>query len=505
MSSSNQNTEQTTNDKKRILLIAANPANLDQLALPKEFREIEDGIQIAQNRDLYEIKQSGATRYQDLRRKLIQFQPHIVHFSGHGTSKGLVLEDDQGNHDIASSQRIAELFKQFSDHVECVIFNACNSKQTAEKTHEYIDYTIGMNTPIQDKAALEFAIGFYDGIGDGRTYEDAFELGLNAISDKNKAKQTEQNNTDIPELFSKICHPPAVLTPNEHEFVGQIFSHLNQGVPQVILSQKGRDTAQMVKRLKEYAKDLFDDDYILHIYPPANPNTSETAYFRRLGRQCGFTEACHDSMEWAGLLEDMLYQDKPLFLLVTDFEKGSDECRRSLAGELRQLQEMFNNQLKLIIFGGEKLAEQVFAAGELSLLNHANTQYVPELNLHDLKTNQINPSLGEQALGQILDISGGHPLLIRHLMNGITSHNYQQELEQSPWASRLFTRYRSVNELCDKLCNWLQQEQLYEFNDWPVDELLRDLYWSNLLTRRNGKFSWRCDLIRDMGRKVLEC
>jgi hypothetical protein len=41
-----------------------------------------------------------------------------------------------------------------------------------------------MRKEIEDKAAIEFAIGFYDALGAGRTIEDAFKFGTNAILQK---------------------------------------------------------------------------------------------------------------------------------------------------------------------------------------------------------------------------------------------------------------------------------------------------------------------------------
>jgi SOS-response transcriptional repressor LexA len=69
--------------KKRILLVAANPANTDLLQLAKEFREIEESIERTKKSELFDIKQVGATRIRDLRRTLNSYKPHIVHFSGH--------------------------------------------------------------------------------------------------------------------------------------------------------------------------------------------------------------------------------------------------------------------------------------------------------------------------------------------------------------------------------------------------------------------------------------
>ena len=38
-----------------------------------------------------------------------------------------------------------------------------------------------MRKEIEDKAALEFAVGFYDALGAGKSVEKAFKFGCNAI------------------------------------------------------------------------------------------------------------------------------------------------------------------------------------------------------------------------------------------------------------------------------------------------------------------------------------
>ena len=496
-----------SNDKKKILLIAANPKDTNPLNLPKEFRDIEEGIELAKNRDLFTIEQIGATRYRDLRRKLVKYQPHIIHFSGHGIDSGIILEDDQGYEQIASAENLTELL-QLTDQqqqLECVVLNTCHSQATAKALSHAFLHTIGMDTSIADKAAIVFAITFYEAIGDGRSYHDAFKLGRNAV----KHHYDQPNNDDtfaMPQFFSQsIASDAQTLTHNEQHFIQQIFSQRNQGVPQMILSQEGRDTSLMAKQLKQFAQQHFAEQRIFHLHPPVNPNASEEAYFRRLGRQCRFKAACYDSTEWAGLLEDELANDQPLFLLINDFEKGSDAARRALASELRQLQEMHNRQLKIIIFGGEKLAEQFFVTGDLSFLNNANTQYVPELQWRDIKEMANAQQLDKQTLDTLLNISGGHPKIIRYLISMEQQTDYRQALQQSTLPSEWFTRYKQDKSGCAQLCDWLQQEILQPFEDWPMDSLLRDLYWSNLVMRKNNQFCWRSEVIRDMGCKVLAC
>ena len=213
--------------KKRILLIAANSMDTQALSLPKEFRDIEEGIELAKKGDLFSIKQVGATRYKDLRRKLLQYQPNIVHFSGHGSSNGLFLEDDSGRAKKASKERLVDLLDKFSDQIECVILNACDSEAIAEGLSKSIPYAIGMSAPISDPSAIEFSTGFYDAIGNGRGYEDAFDFGLNAISSTGSSSHRSFDLSESEEHASSRAIAPPILFSNS-VLVQRLDNHKNQ-------------------------------------------------------------------------------------------------------------------------------------------------------------------------------------------------------------------------------------------------------------------------------------
>ncbi|MDZ8235642.1 MAG: AAA-like domain-containing protein [Nostoc sp. ChiQUE01a] len=174
---------------KKILILTANPKDTNNLRLDEEVREIQTGLERARRRDQFEIISRWAVRPDDLRRALLDYEPQIVHFSGHGAgTQGLILEDGAGKMQLVSAQSLARLFKLFQNKVECVLLNACYSEVQAEAICQHIDYVVGMNQVIGDaygglrqRAAIKFAVGFYDGLGAGRSLEDAFELGCIAI------------------------------------------------------------------------------------------------------------------------------------------------------------------------------------------------------------------------------------------------------------------------------------------------------------------------------------
>ncbi len=80
---------------KTILVLASSPTNEARLRLDKEVREIDEGLRRAQHQDKFTLQQRWAVRPDDLRRALLDFNPQIVHFCGHGSGDdGLVLEND---------------------------------------------------------------------------------------------------------------------------------------------------------------------------------------------------------------------------------------------------------------------------------------------------------------------------------------------------------------------------------------------------------------------------
>jgi Leucine-rich repeat (LRR) protein len=173
-----------TNDSsvKKILILAANPKNSVPLRLDEEVREIDEGLKRAQMRDRFELEQKWAVRPRDVQRAILDFAPQIVHFSGHGVGEGgLALEDELGQAQLVSTSALAGLFELFADQVECVLLNACYSVLQAEAIALHIPYVIGMNQAVGDRAAREFAVGFYDALGAGRDIEFAYKFACNSI------------------------------------------------------------------------------------------------------------------------------------------------------------------------------------------------------------------------------------------------------------------------------------------------------------------------------------
>jgi hypothetical protein len=184
---------------RTILILAANPKSTDRLRLDEEVKKIEQGLERSKRRDQFKLVVKWAVTDDDLRRAMLDNDPEIVHFSGHGTGTGqggpgrdlmidreaetggLAFEGDAGQVQLITGDALARLFALCADSVKCVVLNACYSEVQADAIAKHIDYVVGMKKAIGDEAAVKFAVGFYDALGAGRDVEKAFEFGRTAI------------------------------------------------------------------------------------------------------------------------------------------------------------------------------------------------------------------------------------------------------------------------------------------------------------------------------------
>jgi CHAT domain-containing protein len=103
-------------------------------------------------------------------------QPHIVHFSGHGTKRHkIIFEGAPGRGKTVDQQGLAKVFALYSNHVRLVLLNACFTRDQARSISGVVNYSIGTSEGIGDKVGVAFAGAFYRALGFGKSVRDAFE------------------------------------------------------------------------------------------------------------------------------------------------------------------------------------------------------------------------------------------------------------------------------------------------------------------------------------------
>jgi hypothetical protein len=144
-----------------VLFLASDPADLARLHLLKELSEVQNELS-RPSAYSFALNHVFSSRPDELARKILEVKPHIVHFSGHGDSRGgLCFEDAGGRSWPADMTAIAQMFEPCRRYVKCVLLNACFSADQAAMIGEYIEYTAGLSAAVSDDAAIALAKGFY--------------------------------------------------------------------------------------------------------------------------------------------------------------------------------------------------------------------------------------------------------------------------------------------------------------------------------------------------------
>jgi non-canonical purine NTP pyrophosphatase (RdgB/HAM1 family) len=190
----------------KILLLAANPTDTTRLRFDEEIRSIKQVLRQSEYRNRFDIKDHLAVRVADIQEYLLDYKPHIVHFTGSGgKSREIILENEFGESHPVSTRALSQLFRVLKDNIRCVVLNACYSERQAKAIGEHIDCVIGMSGNIGDRSAICFSKSFYRALGFGKSVKTAFDLGRMQIDLENFEQQ------DIPELLSLKQDPENIF------------------------------------------------------------------------------------------------------------------------------------------------------------------------------------------------------------------------------------------------------------------------------------------------------
>ena len=193
--------------KHLILFLAANPSNTSQLALDQECAAIERELRMTANRDDFEFRSAWAVTVDEMARYLMELEPAIIHFSGHGapsgsappgrsattrdlvlpdagSSSGIYLHGEQGGSQLVTARALAMMIKSTAPAARLVVLNACYSEGQADALRTAVDCVVGMTGAINDDAARSFAVGFYRALGNRRSVGHAVEHAIATLAAK---------------------------------------------------------------------------------------------------------------------------------------------------------------------------------------------------------------------------------------------------------------------------------------------------------------------------------
>jgi len=178
---------QPLSDKFRVLVVSAQPEDLDPLNLNREWNDLERELEGSSQLELAHF--AGAS-IEELREKLEGGRFNGLHFMGHGSfdpenGTGHLLFDQHGISHPVSGELLATNLRDLP-HLQLTVLNACHSGATAGDANfdPYLGVAsallrggqtavVAMQTAIPDDAAIAFSQGFYRAMGKGRGIERA--------------------------------------------------------------------------------------------------------------------------------------------------------------------------------------------------------------------------------------------------------------------------------------------------------------------------------------------
>ncbi|MCP4693182.1 MAG: hypothetical protein GY859_34385, partial [Desulfobacterales bacterium] len=300
---------------------------------------------------------------------------------------------------------------------------------------------------------------------------------------------------------------------NEKNFLDDLFERSRTFRVVLLFAQAGREHPGVHHGLMSRAGDLFGPENILRVTPPHAPDLDLADYFSMLGAQCGADREIKTALEFEMLIGDKLRKAGRLFLLVYLFEQGNEKGRKELAASLRALSEPHGSKLNILICGGGKMAEMYYCGGPFSLLNNAEVMSWPEIGVEDVRLLHPRKPLSRDAARELLEISGGHPRLLRKALEYYTpgkpfdASACFEALTRFPPVWRFFIHYKKNNPAkdCRRLLEKLAGEDVGPYEPYIYNPLVRRLYWQNLLKRSpdGSRLIWRCQAIREAGKRIL--
>ena len=227
-----------------ILFLSANPKGTDELELIKECNIINQKIRAsAGGRELFKLEQRHDISIKSLIEELLNYDPKILHFSGHGSEKSALIftNENTGQSEEVPPDALANLFKALSNKIDVVFLNACYSEKQAKAIAKHINCVIGMSDAVYDTTAIEFASMFYLSLGFKRSIKEAFDLaavqiGMLSLPGPAVPQLIIKEGIDPSKLFINGTAPPPPPPPKSQTLCDQ-FESLKQNHQKLLMQQ----------------------------------------------------------------------------------------------------------------------------------------------------------------------------------------------------------------------------------------------------------------------------
>jgi hypothetical protein len=121
----------TVDPPLRILLVSAHPADTALSDLEPERKFIGEALDTLKREDKVRIDHLFGATIPELRKKIREQEPHIVHFMGHGPVNHLLSEDRERRNSSPAESSLGIILRNASS-LRMVVLNACETARAAD-------------------------------------------------------------------------------------------------------------------------------------------------------------------------------------------------------------------------------------------------------------------------------------------------------------------------------------------------------------------------------------
>jgi hypothetical protein len=181
-----------------VLYSTASPNRNSPLRVDVEMRQVQEVVRASPLRDNISLQYRPAANLKSIMDGLNDLTPGIVHFSGHGYSGGIAMDNAKVSRPaekIVSFDLLSEAIAAVDTPPQIIVLNSCHSAGAKRAFLPPAKAVIAMGDSISDIAATAFAAQFYAAIAAGQSLKSAFNQGVVAI------KAVSINEAKTPQLI----------------------------------------------------------------------------------------------------------------------------------------------------------------------------------------------------------------------------------------------------------------------------------------------------------------
>ncbi len=242
---------------------------------------------------------------------------------------------------------------------------------------------------------------------------------------------------------------------SNNPFIDNIAKTLQSKRLLTLFSQDFTDISTQQALVKQKKQYLFKKNFY-HLRIPQSLD-DEVEYFKLLAKDCGFCDSIKSVHAWSKEVSDRLEDssNRKICFYITGIEDGNIKLNLEFARAIRSLRDEFSNFYAIFI-GRKKLASLVY--GKNSKLSPLNTA---EWMFFDDTKKTINLTMIRQDLESLKS-------------DGKTICRYLDDEVEISWT--LYSEY-----------------------------ILNTLFWRNIMLNKNGKYVWRNEVIKQIGKEIFGC